>query len=621
MSGPGPDVSWSRVIPRGASASREMSDWCADIETLDTRTSSIINVKDPDFGADPTKNIAWNTAAFQAAIDAQEAAGNGSANKPTIYAPPADWILDQLNWQMQADIVGDSIWGTRLIYGGAGGAGTKLFNNPSTESTFFGGLRNMQVRGWSPGAGVVENILKMTGTADPEFGVKFDNIQFIECGGNAIDFEASLNVVNLHLQRIRFDRIGGFALAVKRATGGIDYRPMSLDRFSWDNDVPVGAFATQAIADGFYDGTEFGKGLLSVVDAATLHVHLSNGRIEGAAKQQILHDTRKCAVFVNNTLSGSVTYIIMTNVVGILNKKDAAVGVFSKSGRVNVNFRDFHLSDAAANFEEFTTRKIIPRWRKDAIFSASDVGNNAVGFGFNENVIEFRNSAPASNVQSKYTKGDFIYNADMQGPGSPNGWIVERTDDRFREPSGLTFSNMVNVQNGSAIVTVLDTTTFDEIHVDMAIRLEGAGPASADLDTFVLSVDHDNDQFTVFNAASTTQNPGDLTLLAPTFTPVWFSRSKLGIQTFGDEAATLIVGTDESTNVWDTALTADRAVALSTTGAVKGAKFRIVRTANATGAFNLNVGTGPLKAMGTAGSFSDVEYDGSAWVLTAYGTL
>ncbi|MGE0338120.1 MAG: hypothetical protein AB7Q76_22700 [Gammaproteobacteria bacterium] len=35
----------------------------------------------------------------------------------------------------------------------------------------------------------------------------------------------------------------------------------------------------------------------------------------------------------------------------------------------------------------------------------------------------------------------------------------------------------------------------------------------------------------------------------------------------------------------------------------------------------LNVGTGPLKAMGTAGSFADVEFDGSAWALTAYGTL
>lgn len=89
----------------------------------------------------------------------------------------------------------------------------------------------------------------------------------------------------------------------------------------------------------------------------------------------------------------------------------------------------------------------------------------------------------------------------------------------------------------------------------------------------------------------------------------------------GDAAATLTPGTSLSTQIWATAITADRAVTLSATGAYNGAKFRIVRAATATGAFNLNVGTGPLKAMGTAGSFCDVEYNGSAWVLTAYGTL
>ena len=89
----------------------------------------------------------------------------------------------------------------------------------------------------------------------------------------------------------------------------------------------------------------------------------------------------------------------------------------------------------------------------------------------------------------------------------------------------------------------------------------------------------------------------------------------------GDAAATLTVGTSEHTQVWNTPLGAARAVALSTTGATNGDKFRILRTAAATGAYNLNVGTGPLKAMGTAGSFSDVEYNGTAWVLTGYGTL
>lgn len=88
----------------------------------------------------------------------------------------------------------------------------------------------------------------------------------------------------------------------------------------------------------------------------------------------------------------------------------------------------------------------------------------------------------------------------------------------------------------------------------------------------------------------------------------------------GDAAATLTVGSSEMTQVWSTALTTDRAVTLSTTGAYNGAKFRVVRTAAATGASNLNVGTGPLKAL-AAGQWCDVEYSGSAWMLTAYGSL
>jgi hypothetical protein len=89
----------------------------------------------------------------------------------------------------------------------------------------------------------------------------------------------------------------------------------------------------------------------------------------------------------------------------------------------------------------------------------------------------------------------------------------------------------------------------------------------------------------------------------------------------GDAAATLTVGTDPVTNIWNTELTQDRAVTLSTTSAYNGAKFRVVRGASATGAFNLNIGTGPLKALGSASTWAEVEYNGSAWVLTAAGSL
>lgn len=122
-------------------------------------------------------------------------------------------------------------------------------------------------------------------------------------------------------------------------------------------------------------------------------------------------------------------------------------------------------------------------------------------------------------------------------------------------------------------------------------------------------------------------------VLQPTFnntsTNVGVSLAWMGIQPIplgqtpyvgadnGDAAATLIVGASARTQVWNTPLTSDRAVTLSTTGAKNGDIFTVVRTAAATGAHNLNVGTGPLKVLSSAGSSCVVQFNGTAWFLTS----
>lgn len=89
----------------------------------------------------------------------------------------------------------------------------------------------------------------------------------------------------------------------------------------------------------------------------------------------------------------------------------------------------------------------------------------------------------------------------------------------------------------------------------------------------------------------------------------------------GDAAATVTVGISPEIQIWATALTADRQATLSTTGAVKGDRFDIKRSA--TGAFNLNVhdsGAGLLKAL-PATSWGQFVFNGTAWELLAYGSL
>lgn len=86
----------------------------------------------------------------------------------------------------------------------------------------------------------------------------------------------------------------------------------------------------------------------------------------------------------------------------------------------------------------------------------------------------------------------------------------------------------------------------------------------------------------------------------------------------GDNNVTLTAGTSDPIQRFSTTLTGNKTVTLSTTGAVEGDAFRIVRTG--LGSFTLDVGG--LKTIPSAtAAFVDVTFDGSAWILTGYGAL
>lgn len=68
----------------------------------------------------------------------------------------------------------------------------------------------------------------------------------------------------------------------------------------------------------------------------------------------------------------------------------------------------------------------------------------------------------------------------------------------------------------------------------------------------------------------------------------------------------------------DGTLTGNRQCDLSTADAREGDCFCITRTGG--GAFNLNVGTGPLKAL-TTGTYGKFKFNGTAWYLAEYGAL
>lgn len=91
-----------------------------------------------------------------------------------------------------------------------------------------------------------------------------------------------------------------------------------------------------------------------------------------------------------------------------------------------------------------------------------------------------------------------------------------------------------------------------------------------------------------------------------------------GYSEFGDVDATLRANNNEHAR-FTVALTANRTITLDTASAYRGQRFRVTRSAGDTGGpWTLSVGG--LKSL-SASQWCEVVYNGSAWVLTAYGTL
>lgn len=89
----------------------------------------------------------------------------------------------------------------------------------------------------------------------------------------------------------------------------------------------------------------------------------------------------------------------------------------------------------------------------------------------------------------------------------------------------------------------------------------------------------------------------------------------------GDASATLTYNSSTTVQRWNTPLTGNKTVTLSTSNAKEGANFTIVRGSGATGNYTLTVGS--LATLYAPGQWAAVRYDAglAAWILEAFGFL
>ncbi|MCE2510455.1 MAG: hypothetical protein J4G10_05695 [Alphaproteobacteria bacterium] len=351
------------------------------------------------------------------------------------------------------------------------------------------------------------------GKTGTDWGAKFENLHFRNCFGNAIDF-GSGTIVNIHMNRIRFDAIGGFCIRFS-ADASHESRPVSIYQFTYDNSPTPEFFGFAAQMQGYYDKRHWGKGFLLLEDTKGVTFNVNDGRIE-LNSPLALHDTRKAMIYVNQTIGGGSTTVRLENVHGFLQPSDGGVGVFAKAGRTNFSAASSKIRNASALFEDYKQKKVISRMAQEVTYQANP--QQSQGFHLQASQIELRASPPDGTVYNFYRQGDIVFREKVRS-GGHLGWICTDSDGHLRIPAAPVYKDAVAVTAGNPVVTVLDPERRRDFVTGLAVTLVGAGADGADLDTFITETGGEAATFTVNDAPATGRVAGEVRVQAPRFEP------------------------------------------------------------------------------------------------------
>ena len=210
-------------------------------------------------------------------------------------------------------------------------------------------------------------------------------------------------------------------------------------------------------------------------------------------------------------------------------------------------------------------------------------------------------------------KGVIDCSANPNYPAADRGWTY-----RVSVAGKIGGASGPNVEVGDILICLTDGTASGDqatVGANWSIIQTNIDGALTTTSIGVTVQGYDADLAAIAALTTTAYGRGLLTLSGA-------AALRAQVNTYGvinaDADVTLTVGTDAERIRHTGTLTADRSVTLAVAGAVAGAVFRITRTGG--GAFNLNIGTGPLKALAT-NTWATFVYDGAAWYLAEYGAL
>lgn len=364
-----------------------------------------------------------------------------------------------------------------------------------------------------------------------------------------------------------------------------------------------------------------GRGVLSnsTTSASTVNIsHLAIQNNEIFGETTALLTTLTAGIYLQRAddivITGNKIHTLVAE--AIYMESESAPRSMDRALIASNEIRDVGLTSTAANKRAMGFNALTPAGQK---ISTIDIRSNKIylsapagtvaSYGIQFNAGSFPDTRIVGNTiigpaispinKSATISADLFY-VDGEGPGTPFNLIRASLGSRWVDTSSSprrTYNANKSASDGASDVW-------------QSVEYGTVAPASGA---------HQVGDICYNTAPSLTSNVGwtCTTLGTPgTWTPYGVIPALSGNK--GDADATIQVFVDPMTVWFGSALTANRTVTLSTTGAYAGAKFRVFRTG--LGSFTLDVGGKKTIPSATA-AFVDVEYNGSTWQMTGYGTL
>lgn len=469
-----------------------------DINKIDIHTSNYINVK--DFGA-VGDGIADDTVAIQSAIDWS------NANGKIPIKLSGKFYVHELQWRNSPSIIGESVNQSSLIYNGEGGEGSSIIINPLTDgATAYQGFSNIAFIGWNENENSIPcDSAYISKGAGIDWGFKLDNCQFKYFKGDVIDLK-ECQIVNFHVNRIRFDYCYGFAFALT-GSSNTENRPININQLSYDNAITTSnQFWKKLNSLGLLsDALSLGKGVMLIDNGKGYCLKMTNSRIE-INRKLIPYNNQTSAFYLTGEPSDDVN-ITFDNVVGYTQYKSQYCPlVKSETNKVNFYFRNSSFGSSQL-LDIGNIQSNIGFGNKQAQYVRNT--QQDIGYIINGNRIEYRSSKPNGTVYALYRKGDIVFNSNPSSGGYA-GWIcVEPT-------SGYGRMATANITTTATIIDSNNFSTAGSNYLPIGMNIVINYNDDTTSEHMITDVSHDL-KYTVNNTIDTTKTIKSIKAKQPVF--------------------------------------------------------------------------------------------------------